>query len=340
MMKITTNGIRAALVVLMMTLASSFNPVLADADEAWFQLGDKTYGASDLPEMLQQALHEAELKFHKEKEALVEEALAVMEIDKRAEASGKSGDEIAAELFSAEPPTDEAVAAFYEENKARINQPMDAIKPQIIQLLTQQAQAEKQQAFLTKLKQDGDFKMLLKAPQAPEVKIDISGFPFKGPEDAKVVLVEFADYQCPHCKHAGDALKKVAEQFKDDLKIVFMDYPINRSGISRKIAEGAVCASEQDKFWEYHDLAFSDQRALKKDSAPEFAKQLGLDESAFADCLASDKPMAHVVRGMAMGQKLGVSSTPTLFLNGRKLHVHDLETDLPKEIEQILSATQ
>ena len=132
----------------------------------------------------------------------------------------------------------------------------------------------------------------------------------------------------------------MAEQFKDDLKIVFMDYPINRSGISRKIAEGAVCAAAQDKFWEYHDLAFSDQRALKNDSAPRFAEQLEMDSSAFAECLASDKPAAHVKRGEEQGQRLGVSSTPTLFLNGRKLHVHDMEADLPKAIQQVLSAAK
>ena len=93
------------------------------------------------------------VKFHEEKESLINEALAVMEIDRRAEESGKSGDEIAAELFSAEQPSDEAVTAFYEENKSRINQPLDAIKPQIIQLLTQQEQAKKQQTFLAELKE-------------------------------------------------------------------------------------------------------------------------------------------------------------------------------------------
>lgn len=337
-MKIMMKSMRSVLLAAVFTIAAGVNTAFADDSAALFQLGDKAYSVSDLPEMLQQAMHEAEREFHQQQEAIVDEALAVMEIERRAKESGKSGDDIAAELFSAEAPSDEAVSAFYEQNKSRINQPMEAVKPQIIQLLIQQEQAGKQQAFLTELKEKSEFKLLLKKPKAPASEIDISGFPAKGPDDARAVLVEFADYQCPHCKRAGDVLKTMAEQFKDDLKIVFMDFPINRSGISRKIAEGAVCAAEQGKFWEYHDLAFSDQRALKDDSAPKFAEQLGLDNAVFAECLASDKPAAHVKRGEEQGQRLGVNSTPTLFLNGRKLHIHDLEADLTQEIQQVLSA--
>ncbi|MGB1254382.1 MAG: DsbA family protein [Thiolinea sp.] len=339
-MKIKTMGIRSFFMAAVLTFLSGLNPLLAESDDALFQLDDKDYRVADLPPLLKQALYDAELKFYKEKAAIVDEALAVMEIDKRAQESGKSSEEMAAELFAAEQPSDEAVNAFYEENKARINQPLDAIKPQIIQLLVQQTQAQKQQAFLTEIKENSVFQLLLKKPLAPLTEIDINGFPFKGGAEAKAVLVEFADYQCPHCKRAGDVLKEVSAEFGDELKVVFMDYPINRSGISRKIAEGAACAAQQDKFWEYHDLAFSDQRALKKDSAPGFAEKLGLDQEAFAKCLDSDYPATQVKKGEEQGKRLGVNSTPTLFLNGRKLHLHDLEADLPAEIKKALSAAK
>ncbi|MEZ5449825.1 MAG: thioredoxin domain-containing protein [Thiolinea sp.] len=167
--------------------------------------------------------------------------------------------------------------------------------------------------------------------------INVEGLPAKGPEDAKVVLVEFADYQCPHCKHAGDALKPIAEQFKDDLRIVYADFPINRSGVSRKVAEGAACAFQQDKFWEYNALAFDSQRDLKADSAKKLAEELKLDMEAFDKCLASDYPAQQVARGEEEGKRLGVDATPSLFLNGRRLHLNDLAAELPKEIEQILA---
>jgi protein-disulfide isomerase len=65
-----------------------------------------------------------------------------------------------------------------------------------------------------------------------------------------VTIVEFADYQCPHCKIAAESLKKVTEKFKGKVRLVFMDYPINPSGISRAVAEASHCALEQGKFWE------------------------------------------------------------------------------------------
>ena len=343
-MNIFTKAIKPAFFGVLLFVLSGMHVAMADghanADPVMFTLDDKDYKVSDLPQLLQHALFEAEQEHYEAKKAIVDEALAVMEIEKRAKEAGKSSEELAAELFAAEQPSDEAVNSFYEQNKARINQPLDAIKPQIIQMLAQQGQALKQQAFLAGIKEGKTIQLGFEKPVAPVSEIASEGYPEKGAKDAKVVLVEFADYQCPHCKRAGEVLKKVSEQFKDDLKIIFMDYPINRSGISRKIAEGGACAAKQDKFWEYHDLAFSDQRALKADSPTAFAKELGLDEAAFAECLASDYPAEHVKKSEAEGQRLGVNSTPTIFLNGQKLQVNNLETGLPEAIKATLEKAE
>lgn len=336
-MKLTSNKLRSvALGVALALLGSSAQTFAADKD-VLFQMDEKAYTATDLPLSLQQSLYDIQLDFYKKRAALVDEALATMELEKRAKESGKSADEMAGELFKPDEVTDEAINTFYEENKGRIQQPLDAIKAQIKQLLEQNSQAEKQNAFLAGLKEGSVFELGFAEPQAPFAEIDISGFPFKGAEDGKAVLVEFADYQCPHCARANEVLKKVQEQFKDDLKIVFLDFPINRSGISRKIAEGAACAGKQDKFWEYHDLAFSDQRALNDAAMVGLAEKLKLDMDEFNTCIESDYPEEQVKRGQSEGQRLGVNSTPTLFLNGRRLHLHDMEEDLPGEIEAVLA---
>ncbi len=303
---------------------------------ALFLLDGKTYTTTDLPQALQQSLYELQLDFYKKRAALADEALVTMELEKRAKAAGKSLDALADEIFSPDEVSDEAIKQFYEENKARIQQPLEKIKSQIKQLLAQNSQAKKQQTFLKQLKEENHFRLGFDKPQAPFAGIDISGFPFKGPEDGKAVLVEFADYQCPHCARASEVLKKVQEQFKDELKIVFMDFPINRSGVSRKIAEGAACAGQQDKFWEYHDLAFSDQRALNDAAMVGLAEKLKLDMDAFNQCIESDYPEKQVKRGQEQGQQLGVNSTPVLFLNGRRLHLHNMAEDLPVEIKAVL----
>ncbi|MEZ5537286.1 MAG: thioredoxin domain-containing protein [Thiolinea sp.] len=341
-MKITVGKLQLKGIALGVALAllSSAQLTVAAEKETLFQLDEKAYTATDLPLSVQQALYEAQLQYYQTRSALVDEALVTMELEKRAKDSGKSVDEVAGELFKAEEVSDEEINKFYEENKERIQQPLEAIKAQVKQFLEQNSQAEKQNAFLAELKEGSVFQLGFEQPQAPFADIDISGFPFKGAADAKAVLVEFADFQCPHCKRADDVLKKVLEQFKDDLKIVYLDFPINRSGVSRKIAEGAACAGKQDKYWEYHDLAFSDQRALNDAAMVGLAEKLELDMDEFNKCIESDYPEEQVNRGQKEGQRLGVDSTPTLFLNGRRLHLQDLEKDLPEEIKKVLEAAK
>ena len=105
-----------------------------------------------------------------------------------------------------------------------------------------------------------------------------------------------------------------------------------------ELAEGAACADMQGRFWEYHDLAFQRQASLARASVLQFARELKLDMSAFEDCLNSDFPKARVAQGEDQARALGLTSTPTLFLNGRKLHLHDIERELIEAIEKLLSA--
>lgn len=337
-MKITVKSFKRIALGVAFALMSSTVAMAEDAP--LFQLDEKGYASTDLPLSLQQALYDAQLQFYKAKKALVDEALVTLEVEKRAKASGKTADEVAQALFQGEEVSEDAINKFYEENKARINQPLDNVKGQIKQLLAQNEQVKKQTDFLEQLKQDNVFELGFDMPVAPFAEIDISGYPSKGAAEGKAVLIEFADYQCPHCARAAKVIDKVSEQFKDDLKVVFLDFPVNRSGVSRKIAEGAACAYKQDKYWEYHDLAFSDQRALNDKAVTGLAEKLKLDMDAFNKCIESDYPEEQVKRGQAEGVRLGVDSTPTLFLNGRRLHLHDMEEGLVTEIEKALEAAK
>ena len=128
--------------------------------------------------------------------------------------------------------------------------------------------------MIEKIKKETSFEFLLKKPIAPVVNINIDGFPMTGNKKSEVTVVEFADYQCPHCKHAYEIMKKLKKDHKDKFKLVFIDFPINRSGISRKVAEGAYCAMQQGKFWEYHGAAFDAQSSLNNDSAKSLAEGL------------------------------------------------------------------
>lgn len=318
----------------------SVEPTVAthDAQQAMFRLDGAEYSELNLPVALQQALYDARIEHHKKQLQIIDAALVQLELDRKVEETGKSREALASELLDVPVPDDEAIATFYEINKDRIGYPLNAVREQLRQTLEQRSKQIRQGQLVAAIKSNRSFELDLQFPVAPIADIATDGFPSKGSPNAKVTLIEFADYQCPHCRNAAAALTKIANRFRDDARIVFMDFPVNPSGISRAVAEGAVCASQQGRFWPYHDLAFEQQDGLGPDSAIQFSVRLGLNVTEFRACLESPLPSERVARSEAEADRLGLSSTPTLFLNGRRLHLHNMDTELTAAIEDALAA--
>ena len=302
-----------------------------------FKLDGVEYKESDLSDSLKQVLYDARLKYFKERISVIDSAVLELEMERRALESGKTREEMAKESLAVPVPDDADIELFYESNKARIGYPLDMVQDQLRELLVQQEKEEKRATIISEAKRGRAFVLALPAPVAPEVKIEIEGFPSKGNPDAKVTIIEFADYQCPHCKSAANAISQIVKSYGNDVRVVYMDFPINRSGISRAVAKGAACADRQGKFWPYHDLAFEQQQNLNSDSGIGFAKKLGIDIDAFKTCLSSQFPRDRIAKSEGEAIRLGLKSTPTLFLNGRQLHLHDLEAELSKAVEQAIA---
>lgn len=311
----------------------------SESSNALYRIDGASRSEVDLTPALQQALFDARLEHYKKQIALIDTAVLEDELERRAKREDKTRDALVRELFATAPPDDAAIARFYEQNKARIPYPIDKVRQQIRQMLMERARGAQRASFVAQVKRDRGFELALAKPVAPFAEIATEGFPSKGGNRAKVTIVEFADYQCPHCKSAAAALTKIAKSYGDKVRIVFADFPVNPSGISRLVAEGAACADRQGQFWPYHDLAFTRQSTLSHESATAFAAELGLDEQAFRSCLESSYPRERVAQGEAQARRFGLRSTPTLFLNGRRLHLHDIEIELPAEIDKILSGS-
>ncbi len=161
--------------------------------------------------------------------------------------------------------------------------------------------------------------------EQPAGEVTLSGRePMKGAADAPYTLVEWADYECPHCAATAKELKKIAEA-NPDLKIYFRHYPLSpqcNPSVQRdmhheacKAAEAAVCADEQGRFWELSDLMFANQQYLKPDDLSFMAGQIGLDMDAFSKCMDEGRGDA-VARDIAAGNKAKIYATPSLFLKG------------------------
>ncbi|HYO88293.1 MAG TPA: DsbA family protein, partial [Candidatus Limnocylindrales bacterium] len=168
-------------------------------------------------------------------------------------------------------------------------------------------------------------------PQAPQVAaeptrdpnerfvVDTEGDPSRGPDDAPVTIVEFADFRCSYCaRFHAQTLTPLLEAYGDNVRFVYRDYPILGAD-SVTAALAGECATDQGKFWEFHDLIYGNQQDLTREAFTTYAADLGMDVEAFNACLDADDTTTRVQRDFSAGQELGVSGTPTFFVNGRIL---------------------
>jgi predicted DsbA family dithiol-disulfide isomerase len=169
--------------------------------------------------------------------------------------------------------------------------------------------------------------------------IDISGLPFKGPETAPVTIVVFDDYQCPYCVRLNPILEQVLKKYPEDVKLVIKHFPLRMHKFAKKASRASLAAHKQNKFWEYHDMIFENYKGLNDDKFPEFAAALNLDVEKFKTDMNS-KPMGDIIKkDMAEGKKAGVSGTPTVFINGKRLKSRGLK-GFEKMIKQELEKHQ
>lgn len=141
--------------------------------------------------------------------------------------------------------------------------------------------------------------------------------PFLGPEDAKAVIVEFADFECPYSEKSFSEVRGLMAKYQDRVKFVFRDFPLTTIHASAQIAaEASECAHEQGRFWEMHDKIFLSQRDLSKKSLETIATQIGLDMEQFQACFDTHKKSQEVEEDFKAGVEARVAGTPTFFFNG------------------------
>ncbi len=178
-------------------------------------------------------------------------------------------------------------------------------------------QARIRQAFLVSLRRQISIQIALHEPVPPILAVTSDEDPTIGSADAPVTIVEFSDFQCPYCKLSASVIREVLEKYPGQVKVVYRDYPGPNHPYAQLAAEAARCAGDQDQFWDYHDLLFSRQMPGSGWDFFALATELQLDIPAFTSCLESHRHREAVMKDLYAGLKLGISSTPTFFINGR-----------------------
>jgi protein-disulfide isomerase len=210
--------------------------------------------------------------------------------------------------------TDSETHAFYDGNANQIGQPYDAVAPKIRAYLQKQAADSAQRSYLDSLRKKYDAVITL----APIRESVAATGPQRGPAEAPVTIVEFSDFQCPFCGRLAPVMRAVLAKYPTQVRLVYRHLPLTSlHPNAEKAAEAAVCAQEQGKFWEMHDLMFADQSGLEIDALKGKAKRLQLDIKSFDECLDSGKERDAVMIDTHAAEQLGIGGTPASFINGR-----------------------
>ena len=253
---------------------------------------------------------------HKRIESTLQEIIRDSTLTAEARKQGKTLEQLVmAETGGALEPTDAEIATWYKENRARTGgRSLEQIRPKIVEYLRTERRNDASEQLEQRLSQERSVTVHL---QPYRVELNNEGAPAKGPADAKVTLVEFSDFQCPFCNRFFPTLKQVEQNYGDKARIVYRQFPLtNIHPNAFKAAEASLCAHDQGKFWEMHDIMFQDQNRLTVRDLKATAGRLGLNQKKFDACLDTGRHTEQVQEDLKEGNRVGVTGTPAVFING------------------------
>jgi protein-disulfide isomerase len=207
-------------------------------------------------------------------------------------------------------PTEDQMRVYYEGLET--DQPYEAVRGKILEKIRLVRMDRARTAYLKALRAQSEVRIALSGPTA---NVNVENANWFGRKGAPVLVVEFADYECPYCQRVAPDVQKLLDQFGAKIAFTYKDFPLPMHSHAEKAAEAARCAGKQDKFWQFHDELFR-SKELDVDQLKAQARSLGLDPSEFNQCLDTGAEAATVAQDRAEGLRLGLSGTPSFFVNG------------------------
>lgn len=249
--------------------------------------------------------------------AAVDELVDQKLLAKKAEKLGITIDELLRREVTAKTAevSGEDLEGAYASAQGRVKQlPPEQGKRTLAEMMQERRTATRRAEYLNELRKEFHTSVLL---DPPRVAVAAANAPAEGPIDAPITIVEFADFQCPYCGREVETLRSVRAAYGKTVRIAYRHFPLPNHPDAPKAAEAGACAAEQGKFWEYATLLYANQKQLGVDDLKRYAETAKLDAPAFAACLDSARHAATWKADRDAGEALGITGTPTLFINGR-----------------------
>ena len=306
------------------------------AGDVVVEIDGKKITSADLQTKYSGRLFQARTTYYQAERQAVDEFVEDYLLERQAKTENVTVDQLLERHVNnaiAKDPPEEMLHLYYEVVNPQ--GPYSEVRVQLIDHLRKIRIAKAKTAYLQSLHSKATVTLGL---QAPRVAISLANTTIKGSANAPVMLVEFADYECPYCQEVQPVVEKVIAEYKGKVAFAFKDLPLPMHANAPKAAEAARCAETQGKFWEYHDLALA-KKQLDLAKLKEYARDLKLDTAAFDKCLDSGARSELVAAHLSEAQALGLNGTPSFFINGRatigNLTIEQLREVIDEELKLV-----
>jgi protein-disulfide isomerase len=295
-------------------LASAAEDSSAASSEPVLQIGGGKLSFSDLEQKYPGLFFHAKNTYFDLQRKAIEAKLDDLLLDKQAQKEHLTVDQLIDKHVNSmveKEPSEEALHVYYDglDTKATF----EDLRSQIVDTVRANRLDRVRAAYMKSLRDDAKISFLLVAPRAP---VTLKDNPVRGDVNAPVMVVEYADYECPYCQQDQPIIDKIEAEYKGKIAFVFKDTPLPMHAHAEKAAEAANCAGTQGKYWEYHDFLFQSKQ-LEVGQLKEAARTLKLNADAFDKCLDSGEKAALIKENLKEGQKFQLQGTPSFFINGR-----------------------
>jgi protein-disulfide isomerase len=324
------------------SLAAQNSPLLAEVDGNRFTMADFD---RKHPGRLFMAIN----SYYEAQKQAVQEFVDEYLLERQAKKEGLTVEQLIEKHVNAALPPDpseESLKVYYEGTGS--SELYENVRGQILDSIRGNRQAKARAKYMESLRSEANVKLRIPPPRA---NVSLDGAEIRGPRDARVHILEYADYECPYCQDFQPVLDRIAAEYKDKLAIAYKDAPLPMHRYARKAAEAAHCAGAQGKYWEYHDLLFK-TKLVDLPQLKWHAHELALDQSAFDKCVDSGAQAEIVDKQFNEAKGMGLQGTPAFFINGRyfsgiisyeqlrAIVEEELETPLPPQHAQTANSSQ
>ena len=216
-------------------------------------------------------------------------------------------------------PSEAELQAFYDSIRPPDAPPLAEVKDRLVMMMQQERAQTSARALFDELRAASKVESTLPDVRSPPRDIGVPAWTGrKGATGAKVRVVEFADYQCPYCSRAADAMRALAKRYGDKVEFAYRNFPLRSiHPDADRAAQAAQCAARQGKFWEMHDKLYGAQDKLDTESVLAHGKDLQLDVAKLEGCIKNGETAAEVEADLKEATELGIEGTPSFFINGR-----------------------